>query len=252
MKFLNYDGLQTLWAKIKVYVGGHSIQGVKKNGSALTPDGNMVVDVTVPTKTSDLTNDSNFAVDASYVHTDNNYTSGEKTKLSGIEAGAEVNVIEVVKLNGVSLTPDSNKVVDVSVPTNNSQLANGAGYQTASDVQSAIASQIASVIKPKGTVAFANLPQLALDQHANQKLGFMYNISDAFTINSDFVEYDASAPKSYPAGTNVYVVQEEYNQGDVTHLAYKYDVLAGFVDLGSYYNDSNLIAITDTEINALS
>ena len=27
---------------------------------------------TVPTKTSDLTNDSNFAADASYVHTDNN------------------------------------------------------------------------------------------------------------------------------------------------------------------------------------
>lgn len=46
----------------------------------------------IPSKTSDLTNDSNFAVDASYVHTDNNYTTAEKTKLSGIAAGAEVNV----------------------------------------------------------------------------------------------------------------------------------------------------------------
>ena len=27
----------------------------------------------VPTKTSDLTNDSNFVSDSSYVHTDNNY-----------------------------------------------------------------------------------------------------------------------------------------------------------------------------------
>lgn len=46
----------------------------------------------IPTKTSELTNDSSFAVDASYVHTDNNYTTTEKNKLSGIAAGAEVNV----------------------------------------------------------------------------------------------------------------------------------------------------------------
>ncbi len=36
----------------------------------------------IPTKTSDLTNDSNYAVDASYVHTDNNYTTTEKNKLA--------------------------------------------------------------------------------------------------------------------------------------------------------------------------
>ena len=42
--------------------------------------------------TSDLTNDSDFVSDASYVHTDNNYTSTEKTKLAGIATGAEVNV----------------------------------------------------------------------------------------------------------------------------------------------------------------
>lgn len=35
---------------------------------------------------------ANTVVDASYVHTDNNYTSTEKTKLAGIQAGAEVNV----------------------------------------------------------------------------------------------------------------------------------------------------------------
>lgn len=35
---------------------------------------------------------ANTVVDASYVHTDNNYTTAEKTKLSGIASGAEVNV----------------------------------------------------------------------------------------------------------------------------------------------------------------
>ena len=46
----------------------------------------------IPTNTSDLNNDSNFVSDASYVHTDNNFTTAEQTKLAGIEAGAEVNV----------------------------------------------------------------------------------------------------------------------------------------------------------------
>lgn len=50
------------------------------------------VDIQVPTKTSDLTNDSNFVVDANYVHTDNNFTTTLKNKLNGIAAGAEVNV----------------------------------------------------------------------------------------------------------------------------------------------------------------
>jgi hypothetical protein len=35
---------------------------------------------------------ANTVIDASYVHTDNNYTSTEKSKLAGIAAGAEVNV----------------------------------------------------------------------------------------------------------------------------------------------------------------
>lgn len=38
----------------------NAIATVKVNGSALTPDANKAVDVTVPTKTSDLTNDSDF------------------------------------------------------------------------------------------------------------------------------------------------------------------------------------------------
>ena len=41
------------------------------------------------------------------------YTTAEKTKLNGIEAGAEENVIETVKVNGTALTPDSNKAVDI-------------------------------------------------------------------------------------------------------------------------------------------
>ena len=64
---------------------------------------------TPPTSTSDLTNDSNFVVDSSYVHTDNNYTTTEKNKLSGIAAGAEVNqnAFTTVKVGTTNLVADA-------------------------------------------------------------------------------------------------------------------------------------------------
>lgn len=46
----------------------------------------------------------------------NDYTTDEKTKLEGIAPDAQVNVIEIVKVNGVALTP-TDKAVDVTVPT---------------------------------------------------------------------------------------------------------------------------------------
>ena len=52
--------------------------------------------IDIPTKMSELTNDNNTVTDASYVHTDSNYTSAEKTKLATVEAGAQANVTEVV------------------------------------------------------------------------------------------------------------------------------------------------------------
>lgn len=82
----------------------NTIVTIKRNGTALTPT-DRVVDITVPTKTSDLTNDSDFATNSSVdtklankvtvvsgkgLSTED-YTSAEKTKLSGIATGAEVN-----------------------------------------------------------------------------------------------------------------------------------------------------------------
>ena len=48
----------------------------------------------------------------------NDYTTTEKNKLSGISSGAQVNVIETVKVNGTALTPSS-KAVNITVPTVN-------------------------------------------------------------------------------------------------------------------------------------
>ena len=59
----------------------------------------------------------------------NDYTTTEKNKLSGIASGAQVNVIETVKVNGTALTVSS-KAVDVTVPTKVSDLTNDSGYIT--------------------------------------------------------------------------------------------------------------------------
>ena len=45
------------------------------------------------------------------------------------ETGGQANVLERVKVNGRLLTPDSNKTVDVTVPTKVGQLENDASYQ---------------------------------------------------------------------------------------------------------------------------
>ena len=62
------------------------------NESSSSSDAYIKNKPTIPTQTSDLTNDSNFVSDANYVHTDNNFTTTLKNKLDGIADGAEVNV----------------------------------------------------------------------------------------------------------------------------------------------------------------
>lgn len=94
---------------------GGKIDGISVNG---VPQSiiNKVVDIDVPTKTSELINDSNFVSDENYVHTDNNFTSEEKNKLNSIEEGAEVNVLEGISIDGV-IQPITNKIVNISTST---------------------------------------------------------------------------------------------------------------------------------------
>lgn len=57
------------------------------------------------------------------------YTTAEKTKLSNIESGAQVNIIETVSVNGTDLSVN-NKAVNVTVPTKVSDLTNDTGFTT--------------------------------------------------------------------------------------------------------------------------
>ena len=200
------------------------VDDVRVNGTSVVS--NKIADVTVPTKTSDLTNDSGFITageiptipvhdvevngnsvvdaqgvanidlsgyatdaeltqglstkqdtisdldtirsgaqagatavqDPNYVHTDNNFTNADKTKLDGIEAGAEVNDVENVRVNGTSVV--SNKIADINVPTKTSDLTNDSGFITASDIPTQVQSDWTEA-DPSDTSYIKNKPNLA-------------------------------------------------------------------------------------------
>nr|DAM92566.1 MAG TPA: hypothetical protein [Caudoviricetes sp.] len=111
---------------------------------------------------------------------------------------------------------------------------------TKTEVDNKVSAALTSAIVPKGTVAYASLPT-----PAKANLGYMYNVSDAFTTDERFVE---GASKKYEAGTNVYVVA--VTTGSFTE--YKFDVFMGFVDLSGYQTKADMPgAATDEDIDAM-
>lgn len=93
-------------------------------------------------------------------------------------------------------------------------------------VNDSIATQVSSVYKAKGSIT--NLTALSTPDKAHE--GFVYNIESAFTTTADFVE---GAGQVYPAGTNVVCI-------NTTGTTYKWDVLAGLVDLSGYVTTEDL------------
>lgn len=95
-----------------------------------------------------------------------------------------------------------------------------------SKIDSKIATAISSTYKPAGSTMFSFLPSVGADQE-----GKVYNIIDEFTTTEDFVE---GAGNQYPAGTNIVCIDSD-DAG-----TYKWDVLAGFVDLSEYETTSDV------------
>lgn len=107
-------------------------------------------------------------------------------------------------------------------------MSNFVNYTNAEALMTAIAQKFASVEGAyvfKGSVTFANLPETL----NASKVGYVYNLSEEFTTDARFVE---GAGKKYPAGTNVSIA----DIGDATTPVYKFDILAGFIDVDAIYN----------------
>ena len=153
-------------------------------------------------------NDNFDAIDAKLIQkatqsADGLLSATDKKKLDNIEDYANKIIVDT-ELSSSSTNPVQNKVVKSYVE------------QTASQVQDAIRSAITGVYTPKGSIAFASLPVPVAG-----KVGWVYNIKDAFTTDNHFIEGEG---RDYPAGTNV--VCAEISAGD-----YGWDVLAGTIDL---------------------
>lgn len=200
----SYDSTVTTVAGL-VAEGGEPnvIETVKVNGTALTPDANKAVNVTVPTKVSDLTNDGDGTSGSKFATESYVTTNGGK--------------IDTIKVNGTAQTI-TNKAVDITVPTNNNQLTNGAGYQTASDVTTAIGTAIAGIQGISYSIV-ASLP-------ATGQAGVIYLVSNSGSGRNIYDEY-------------IYV-NNAFEKIGTTEI-----------DLSGYVQETDLVAITNAEIDTI-
>jgi len=138
-----------------------------------------------------------------YIDCENNkvYTATPATE----DNSTQVATTAFVKAQGYATTSQ--------IPTiDQTYNASSSNAQSGTAVASAISTAISSVYKPAGSVVFANLPTPSASNEGN-----VYNVTNAFTTTSSFVE---GAGINYPAGTNVVII----NTGSNT---YKFDTLTG-------------------------
>lgn len=186
---------------------------------------------TIPTATSQLNNDSNFVSDANYVHTDNNFTAQDKTKLESVEQGAQVNVIEKVQQNGVDLNIE-NKTVNVTVPTKTSELENDSDFVTSADI-------------PEGGIVDTELSSTstnpvqnkAIKQETDKILGNLATIETSPAIANhavgDYIVYDSQLYKVTATITTGTTLNEGTNIQKVTVGDVENNTVHGYIQFGS-------------------
>ena len=173
------------------------------------------------------------------------YTTAEKTKLGGIQTGAQVNVIESVKINGVAQGVDR-KAVDIAVPTKVSQLSNDSKFQTEAEVTGKVNSAVADKVnQTQMTSAIsAATTDMATRAYVTQQLA---NINKKAVVTSTDEMTDENT---------IYLIA---NVGEEDNSYDEYIVYDGTpekigttkVDLTNYVQDSDLIAITNGEIDEI-
>ena len=173
------------------------------------------------------------------------YTTAEKTKLSGVQTGAQVNVIESVKVNGVAQGVDG-KAVDITVPTKVSQLSNDSKFQTEAEVTGKVNSAVADKVnQTQMTSAIsAATTDMATRAYVTQQLA---NINKKAVVTSTEEMTDENT---------IYLMA---NVGEEDNSYDEYIVYEGTpekigttkVDLTNYVQDSDLIAITNGEIDEI-
>lgn len=218
--YLNKTGLTKLWEKI----GGKFVAKEHKTGSSseykVLSDNNL---------TDDLKQKILNAGDSTF---DGQYTS--LTGKPSIEGHELTSGNHTAASLGLATPSDiSTATADMATQT----WVEGKGYATTNNVNTLINQAVSTVYTPKGSLAdISTLITLA----ASGKVGDVYNISSEFTTTNVFIE---GIGKKYPAGTNIVLVEVEDEK--------KWDVLAGSVDLSAYVKSSEMVAITNQEIDEI-
>ena len=105
----------------------------------------------IPTKLSDLTNDNNTVTDANYVHTDNNYTTNEKTKLAGLENYNDAEIKQdIVDLN-------INKADKTEIPDKLSDLSDDSTHRLVTDTEKSTWNDKGTYSKPSNGIPKTDL-----------------------------------------------------------------------------------------------
>ena len=104
------------------------------------------------------------------------------------------------------------KVDDLDIPENVSDLTNDLQFQTKEQVDATVAEKISAVRRNGGSYKFAELPE-----PSKETLGLTFDVIDAFTTDARFRE---GTGVECVAGTNVEVAEKKGG-------GYEYDLLAG-------------------------
>ena len=131
---------------------------------------NVTVDITVPTATSDLTNDSGF-ITSSDLPTVNNATLTIQKNGTNVQTFTD--------------NASSDVTANITVPTAVSDLTNDSGYQTASDVTSAINSAISGITG----ISFEIVQQLPATGDAG-KIYLLSNGGSGTDIYDEYIYYN--------------------------------------------------------------
>ena len=110
-----------LWSEIK-----DGITFEKTESGYVVSVSGKKTELFLPTKTSELTNDSNFVSDAKYIHTDENFTSAEKKKLGALVNYDDAAIKEQIAKKQDKLTKTQlENISAVSNKIDNSAVGNG-------------------------------------------------------------------------------------------------------------------------------
>ncbi|WP_290458185.1 hypothetical protein [Faecalibaculum rodentium] len=171
----------------------------------------------------------------------------DKKKLDNIEAGAQANVIESVKVNGTALEVAADKSVNVAVPTKVSQLTNDSGFQNADEVDEAItgkgyqtAAQVETAITGKGYQTAAQV-----ESAINTKIGAINHFEVVDTLpatgekNVIYLTPKASAQTRNAKDEWIYVDGAFEKIGDTE------------IDLSNYWTKTDLTVASYADIDTI-